>query len=133
MSAGHTPGLLVVNPIQLDQIATADGKHEVARATILHPAEYTVGNARRLVACWNACEGIPTYALELMTGDLSINNQITANVRTGNKPTSRKAVEYRRERDALLQVLEDLLQAWPHVDPAKTRAAIKQATEATPS
>lgn len=60
----HTQGLLAVNPLQLNQIATADGAFEVAMVTVLHPAQVTVDNARRLVACWNACVAIPTDDLE---------------------------------------------------------------------
>ncbi len=66
MNAQHTNSLLAVNPLLLDQIATADGKFEVARATVLNPIAHTIGNARRLAACWNACTGIPTDMLEAM-------------------------------------------------------------------
>jgi hypothetical protein len=103
-------------------------KHTLGRVKVQHPhagergwevafepgleqlcQNITEANARRLVACWNACEGIETYALELMTGDLAIKQQIAA---TGSakppKPTS-KAVEYRRQRDELLKALVNLL------------------------
>lgn len=66
MNAQHTNSLLAVNPLQLDQIATADGKFEVARATVLNPVAHTIGNARRLVACWNACEGLSTEQIGLI-------------------------------------------------------------------
>lgn len=71
------------------------------------PSERQVANFLRLVACWNACDGIDTYALELMTGDLSIKNQITATGKARTKPTHR-AVEYRRQRDELLAALEQI-------------------------
>lgn len=60
----HTQGLLTVNPVQLNQIATSDGSLEVAMVTALHPAEVTIDNARRLVVCWNACDGVETDLIE---------------------------------------------------------------------
>lgn len=60
----HTPGPWAVNPVQLNQVATADAAFEVAMATVLHPAEVTIANARRIVACVNACEGVRTEVLE---------------------------------------------------------------------
>lgn len=65
----------------------------------------TEDTAHRLAACWNACIGIETYALELMTGDLSIHRQITSKRVAKLTP---KAIEYRRQRDALLNVLEHI-------------------------
>jgi len=62
-------------------------------------------NARRIVACVNACAGIETYALELMTGELLLLNQITH--KTRERPT-KKAVQYRKQRDKLLAALEGL-------------------------
>jgi len=50
MSAAHTPGPWAVNPLMLNQIATADAAHEVAQATVLHPAVVTVANARLIAA-----------------------------------------------------------------------------------
>lgn len=68
----------------------------------------TEDNARRLVACWNACDGIETYALELMTGNLSIKEQITATGKQKPKQTS-KTIEYRRQRDELLAACKAML------------------------
>lgn len=67
MNAQHTQGRLVVNPIQLDQIATADGSMEVARVR-LHSGQHdiTIANARRLVVCWNAGEGLSTEQIDLI-------------------------------------------------------------------
>lgn len=65
MNAQHTQGRMVVNPIQLDQIATADASQEIARASTHRlPPEVTIANARRLAACWNACDGLSTESLE---------------------------------------------------------------------
>lgn len=62
-------------------------------------------NARRIVAAVNACAGIETYALELMTGELSLLNQVTHKLR--ERPT-KKAVQYRKQRDALLAALTEI-------------------------
>ena len=104
MSAQHTPGHVKVQHPHAGErgweAAFEPGLEQLCQ-------DITEANARRLVACWNACDGIETYALELMTGDLSIKQQITA---TGSakppKPTS-KAVEYRRQRDELLAALKE--------------------------
>jgi hypothetical protein len=69
MSAQHTQGLLAINPIELDQIAAADTSKEVARATQFgHSVDTIIANARRLAACWNACDGISTDDLEQYYG-----------------------------------------------------------------
>lgn len=70
MSAQHTQGRLTVNPIRLDQICTEDGSACIAVANRdgAHPLT-VMANARRLVACWNACEGLPTVLLERHTTD----------------------------------------------------------------
>lgn len=65
-------------------------------------------NARRIVACVNACAGIETYALELMTGELLLLNQITHKTR---ERLTKKAVQYRKQRDALLAALKELAAA----------------------
>lgn len=125
MSGQHTPGRLVVRPHGGNWSASYEGYgataymgivsdtgEVVALATAYSPNPFNEPegpdeNARRLVACWNACDGIDTYALELMTGDLSIKNQITATGKARTKPTHR-AVEYRRQRDELLAALEQI-------------------------
>ena len=68
----------------------------------------TLRNARRIVACVNACAGIETYALELMTGDLSIINQITGKKAKKAEKLTPKATQYRMQRDALLTICEEL-------------------------
>jgi hypothetical protein len=50
MTAAHTPGPWVVNPIQLDQICSADASVVIARAMILHPAASTIANARLMAS-----------------------------------------------------------------------------------
>lgn len=46
MSTQHTPGPWVINPIQLNQIATADATLAIARATVLADHGETIANAR---------------------------------------------------------------------------------------
>ena len=129
MSAEHTPG-------QLEYGECSDSEWWIAQVGSTEQIAYTVpigpgvaeANARRLVASWNACEGIETHALELMTGDLSIRNQITATGKAKPKLT-KKAVEYRSQRDELLAALKEMLEVWEHggVDPypiKQARAAI---------
>lgn len=102
MSAQHTPGRLKVqHPHAGDrgwEVAFEPGLEQVCQ-------NVSEANARRLVACWNACEGIETYALELMTGDLSIREQISV-AGKAKKPPSKRAVVYRRQRDELLAALK---------------------------
>ncbi|MFH1572554.1 MAG: hypothetical protein ABIG68_01145 [Acidobacteriota bacterium] len=62
-TAQHTPGLLRSDG---DNLVAADGYPLTgvtgSGATALR--QRCVANARRAVACWNACQGIPTEALE---------------------------------------------------------------------
>jgi hypothetical protein len=117
MADKRTPGLLAVNPLRPNQICTADGSLEIAVAT-MHSVATSVSNARRIVACWNACQGISTKNLE------------------ENKPVIWLAQQYSgviKQRDDLLDVAqailaEDMLQYLPAEFVAKVRAAIAKAT-----
>lgn len=100
MSAGNTPERLKAFTLYAHPELRTDRDELIAT---LQPGRETV--AHRLAACWNACEGIETYALELMTGDRSINQQITSTHRLGARPATRKTVEYRRQRDTLRSAL----------------------------
>ena len=63
MSAQHTPGRLIVRNGY--SLYAADGKTPVADTCLTNSVpDNDEANARRLVACWNACEGISTDALE---------------------------------------------------------------------
>ena len=61
----HTPGLLYCVEKNPAIIRSDEAKMEVARASPVYmDRSERIANARRLVACWNACAGIPTETLE---------------------------------------------------------------------
>ena len=61
----HTPGLLYCVEKNPTIIRSDEAKMEVARASPVYmDRSERIANARRLVACWNACAGIPTETLE---------------------------------------------------------------------
>lgn len=102
MSEQHTPEPWKViirgdygDGLEADITATFDGMRGTLKAE----------DARRIVACVNACAGIETTALELMTGELSIHNQIT---HTHPEKLTPKATEYRKQRDDLVAACNDL-------------------------
>ena len=105
MSSQHTPGRINVNGTRLyaDDLPGIDC---IATMQVSNQPMWDQ-DARRLVACWNACEGIETHALELMTGDHAIKEQITATGKQKPRQT-RKTIEYRRQRDELLEALKRL-------------------------
>ena len=64
----HTTGKLTFRGFS---IYAADGKTPVADTCLnASVAQHDVANARRLVACWNACDGIPTKWLEGGAADI---------------------------------------------------------------
>lgn len=91
MSA-HTPGLLRVDPNYKHDIQTADGRFEVACADphILcggqTDAERQAANTARLVACWNACEGLadPSAAQELLEAATVAREALSALIASGD-------------------------------------------------
>lgn len=69
MNTKHTPALLTARAENLgtDKIARhiyTTGGVLLATCPANNPAEYVEADTRRFVACWNACEGIPTEVLE---------------------------------------------------------------------
>ena len=58
-------------------VDTDDGVYVLASCNYNFPQD-ALANARRIVACVNACAGIETHELELMTGRMSIASQIKA-------------------------------------------------------
>lgn len=115
MSEKHTPGRLAANPIQPNQIATADARREIARATILSSHHETAANARRIVACWNACEGISTEALELG----AIQDRIAS--------ACGELYEVKRQRDELLQAIKNLVSVFS-LDSEESEVVVARAT-----
>ena len=128
----HTPGPWSVTDetdivgIENDPANGCVGPVDVAHVYLRTVPGRTNANARRIVACVNACDGIETYALELMTGHLSIKEQITATGKQKPKQTS-KTIEYRRQRDELLEALVDLVAFYP---PDSTDAVVTSARAA---
>lgn len=93
MNAQHTPGRLTVRGGY--SIYADDGKTPVADTCLTNSVpDNDEANARRLVACWNACEGIDTETLE-------------------KEPEMKKWVasylERARQRNELLEALNGLL------------------------
>lgn len=62
MSAQHTPGWLAH---RAGRIFSAERENvTIANIARTFDGDYSETNGRRLVACWNACDGIRTEALE---------------------------------------------------------------------
>ena len=84
--------------------ATCDGPDKIA-------------NAGRIVACVNACAGIETHELELMTGRMSIASQIKACdaiYATAEAKATRRS-KFARQRDELLAAIEQTLDENGHL------------------
>jgi len=68
MSAAHTPDRVVaVDGAYVAEVRSAKDGRVVARISsrgTLHISQEERDDARRLAACWNACEGISTDELE---------------------------------------------------------------------
>lgn len=107
MSAQHTPGRLAVAV----EIFDNDGMPETAlqalggAATVAVALEFgpnnpgmREANARRLAACWNACEGISTEALES-----------DGNLGNGWKLATYEMRDAIAQRDELLDLLQGVL------------------------
>lgn len=105
MSAQHTPGTIRYDyePGYCGELIASNGG-TVATFTD-EPSE---ADARRLVACWNACEGITTERLEEIDKPLLMHL-------TGADRRAARMVQERREleaqRDELLAALQGLLMA----------------------
>ena len=103
-SAGaHTPGLLSIDRFGLircgDKMVASTTGHQDNFTPDLH--EINAANAARLVACWNACEGIPTDALSLIGAVASGN---AAN----NMHVEAERDSLRADVEALRAALEDI-------------------------
>ena len=89
----------------------------MAQAHFDQSYEVTCANARRIVACVNACAGIETHELELMTGRMSIASQIKACdaiYATAEAKATRRS-KFARQRDELLAAIEQTLDENGHL------------------
>ena len=94
MSTAHTKGRLIVKGRY--SVCTEDGETEVAntRWTTLDSSN-DEDNARRLVACWNAAEGLSTESIES-----------AGNAFNGWKLASYAMNDVKAQRDELLKALK---------------------------
>lgn len=125
MSAQHTHGQLRVthnnweaSTLHCDGIAVARVliESDVDEQTQQHCESVKEANARRLAACWNACDGISTERLE----------------RHGLPDFAQKISDLMAQRDELLEALQSLISDnHPECIPSKlwqkARAAIAKA------
>lgn len=97
MSAKHTPGLLnIVTQYAQPELRAASGE------LVAVVADYEVEDARRLAACWNACDGMETQQVEQISqqGE-TLASRLALHVETEAKLIS--------QRDELLMALKELL------------------------
>lgn len=91
MSAQHTQGRLHV--AGQDKVQIRSDKHQIAKAWSF-AGKTGQENARRLAACWNACEGLHTESLER------------------NKPLGDQLVDALNQRYELLAALKTMNRAY---------------------
>lgn len=65
MSAQHTRGRMQQGAKYPQDITTPDGHYTIARTLPQPSAAVAEANARRIAACWNVLEGVPTEMIEL--------------------------------------------------------------------
>lgn len=102
MSAPHTPGPIAIRAngdANSYALIDADGKWLLS---VLHNGDAMTArqeaNMRRLAAAWNACQGIPTHALE--RGVVTVFEQFG-----GPNGHTHSVGELMRQRDALMALL----------------------------
>jgi len=95
MNTKHTAGRLVIEKGSMFQANDESGK-------IVASGIESKANARRLVACWNACEGISTEALE-HGHEVVLTNRIYQALM--------------RDRDELIEALGLMFKAWEQLMP----------------
>jgi len=102
--SGHTKWRLTLDLVESQCDETVDAwlisSDDGSMAEMCCPADIAEANARRLVACWNACEGVSTEELEaglLPTADTPLHKRVMA------------------ERDELIEALRDLVEHQGHV------------------
>jgi len=116
MSTKHTPGPWNVKYSKFSIIETQEGA-QVAECKNLTGLVNLQANARRIVACVNACEGIETSELEEIA--------VSGGMLGLREDVARAA----KQRDALLEALEELVSEFGVCGlTEKARAAIAKAT-----
>lgn len=96
MSGKHTPGKLYVtldDGVYGGRMIIADGRGPCIAEVMYADAQ---ANARRLVACWNACAAIPTASLEDGAADILAHS-----------------IDLMKQRDELLSELRNIANANP--------------------
>jgi hypothetical protein len=112
MSAHHTAGRVrVQHPYPGDrgwEVAFEPGLEQLCQ-------DISQANARRLAACWNACEGLHTESLER------------------DKPLADQLVDALNQRDELLEALQAIISDGVHCDvvPHLHRQAVAAIAKAT--
>lgn len=112
MNTQHTQGRLHV--AGQDKVQIRSDEHQIAKAWSF-AGKTGQENARRLAACWNACEGLHTESLER------------------NKPLGDQLVDAINQRDELLEALKEAINLIETLSPIegqtvrKARAAIAKA------
>ena len=106
----HTPGKLTLEEVASDSghikhLCPVDSEGMSLLTVVEHEgvkfaAIYNDDDARRFMACWNACEGLTTEDLENLSS-----------VGEGLKRQTELAYAYRSERDSLRAVNAELLEA----------------------
>lgn len=130
MSDKHTPGRLRLEQVEDDSghithLCPVDAEDMSILTVVDHEgvkfaAVYHSEDARRLVACWNACLGMSTAGVETVANLGGIENKL------------RVTSELVRRRDELLVALKELVQVAAHLDACQatvemSRAAIAKA------
>ena len=116
MSEKHTPGHLILEH-GADIVTFEDGRIMDVASVYCHAIDgRSEANAERLVACWNACQGIDTA--DLKSGSVSIIHKLH----------DEAAKMVLAQRDELLEVLEYVMNRL--VDPHETADAATNARAA---
>lgn len=103
----HTQGKLRVGTKYATDIYADRAGHAIARTVNPQVTAEDDANARRLVACWNACDGLSTEFLE----KINLENALTK-INVENALTSAKvcADALELDRHKLLEALRNLLE-----------------------
>lgn len=95
------------------EIVVGNGSPLRIRANALEEGD-AKEDARRIVACVNACAGIETHELELMVGRMCVANQIKAcdTINDDQEAKAERRSKFAKQRDVLLAALEVVVEQW---------------------